>query len=52
MAHVDYYFYFSIENSFSEDYVTEKLLHALKHYAIPVVYGGANLQDSCQTVFT
>ncbi|XP_050350036.1 alpha-(1,3)-fucosyltransferase C-like isoform X2 [Nymphalis io] len=38
----DYYFYFSLENSFSEDYVTEKLLTALQHSAIPVVYGAAN----------
>lgn len=38
----DYYFYLSFENSFCEDYVTEKLLTALKHYAIPIVYGGAN----------
>ncbi|XP_075973766.1 alpha-(1,3)-fucosyltransferase C-like [Anticarsia gemmatalis] len=38
----DYYFYLSFENSFSEDYVTEKLLHALQHYTVPIVYGGAN----------
>lgn len=38
----DYYFYFSFENSFTDDYVTEKLLTALNHFAIPVVYGGAN----------
>jgi alpha-1,3-fucosyltransferase len=38
----DYYFYLSFENSFSEDYVTEKLLHGLKYSAIPIVYGGAN----------
>lgn len=38
----DYYFYLAFENSFSEDYVTEKLLHALKHYTVPIVYGGAN----------
>lgn len=38
----DYYFYFAFENSLSEDYVTEKLLHALQHYTVPVVYGGAN----------
>ncbi|RVE51644.1 hypothetical protein evm_003776 [Chilo suppressalis] len=37
-----YYFYLAFENSFSEDYVTEKLLHALKNNAVPVVYGGAN----------
>lgn len=38
----DYYFYLSFENSFSEDYVTEKLMISVDHYAIPVVYGGAN----------
>lgn len=38
----DYYFYLAFENSFSEDYVSEKLLNALQHFAVPVVYGGAN----------
>lgn len=38
----DYYFYFSFENSFTEDYVTEKILHPLQHYGVPVVYGTAN----------
>lgn len=38
----DYYFYFSFENSFAEDYVTEKLGTALLNYAVPVVYGEAN----------
>lgn len=38
----DYYFYLSFENSFAEDYVTEKLLNALQNYAVPIVYGGAN----------
>lgn len=38
----DYYFYLAFENSFSDDYVTEKLLNALEHFAVPVVYGGAN----------
>ncbi|XP_075973767.1 alpha-(1,3)-fucosyltransferase C-like [Anticarsia gemmatalis] len=37
-----YYFYLSFENSFSEDYVTEKLLHAVENDAIPIVYGGAD----------
>lgn len=42
MVEKDYYFYLSFENSFAEDYVTEKLLQALKIYVIPVVFGGAN----------
>ncbi|CAH2106209.1 unnamed protein product [Euphydryas editha] len=42
MIEKDYYFYLSFENSFAEDYVTEKLLHPLKNYAVPIVYGGAN----------
>lgn len=37
-----YYFYLSFENSFAEDYVTEKLLIALNHNMIPIVYGGAD----------
>lgn len=37
-----YYFYLAFENSICEDYVSEKLLHALNHFAVPVVYGGAN----------
>lgn len=38
----DYYFYLAFENSLSEDYVTEKLFTSLEHFAVPVVYGGAN----------
>lgn len=38
----DYYFYLAFENSFSEDYVTEKLLYALDHFTVPVVFGGAD----------
>uniref|UniRef100_A0A2A4J738 Fucosyltransferase n=1 Tax=Heliothis virescens TaxID=7102 RepID=A0A2A4J738_HELVI len=42
MIETDYYFYLSFENSMSADYVTEKLLTALNHYAVPVVFGDAN----------
>lgn len=38
----NYYFYFAFENAISEDYVTEKILYALDHYTVPVVYGGAD----------
>lgn len=38
----DYYFYLSFENSLSEDYVTEKLLTALNHYAVPIVLAAGN----------
>lgn len=37
-----YYFYFSFENSLSEDYVTEKILYPLENYAVPIVFGGAD----------
>ncbi|XP_069365249.1 alpha-(1,3)-fucosyltransferase C-like isoform X2 [Maniola hyperantus] len=37
-----YYFYLAFENSISEDYVSEKILHALLHNTVPVVLGGAN----------
>ncbi|KAJ8728292.1 hypothetical protein PYW08_016677 [Mythimna loreyi] len=42
MLETDYYFYLAFENSLTFDYVTEKVLHALQHYTIPIVYGGAN----------
>lgn len=38
----DYFFYMSLENSFAEDYVTEKLLTAVQYNIIPIVYGGAD----------
>lgn len=38
----NYYFYLSFENTFSEDYVTEKVMTAINNYAVPVVFGGAN----------
>lgn len=37
-----YFFYLAFENSFAEDYVTEKILRGLQYSAIPIVYGGAN----------
>lgn len=38
----DYYFYLAFENSFAVDYVSEKLLTAVEHYAVPIVFGGAD----------
>lgn len=38
----DYYFYLALENSFCEDYVSEKVLRALQYFAVPIVLGGAN----------
>lgn len=38
----DYYFYLSFENSLGKDYVSEKVLTALDHFAVPIVYGSAN----------
>lgn len=38
----DYYFYMSFENSFGEDYVTEKLLTALNSDTVPIVFGAAD----------
>lgn len=32
-----YFFYLALENAFSEDYVTEKIVHGLQNSAIPIV---------------
>lgn len=42
LVEVEYYFYLAFENALCEDYVTEKVLTATKHFAVPIVYGGAN----------
>lgn len=42
LMEAEYFFYLAFENSMSEDYVTEKLLTAAKHYTVPIVYGGAD----------
>lgn len=46
----DYYFFLAFENSFGEDYVTEKLLHGLQHFAVPIVFGKANYSRYVFTV--
>lgn len=38
----NYYFYLAFEDSIAADYVTNQLLTALRHYTVPVVFGGAN----------
>uniref|UniRef100_A0A2A4J121 Fucosyltransferase n=1 Tax=Heliothis virescens TaxID=7102 RepID=A0A2A4J121_HELVI len=38
----DYFFYLSLENSLSEDYVTEKVLTAFESDVVPIVYSGAD----------
>lgn len=37
-----YFFYLSFESILSEDFVSSALLKALKHFAVPIVLGGAN----------
>ncbi|XP_025074259.1 alpha-(1,3)-fucosyltransferase C-like [Pogonomyrmex barbatus] len=42
VAEPNYFFYLSFENSFCNDYVTEKLTNPLRYNIVPVVYGDAN----------
>lgn len=38
----EYYYYLAYERSHAEDYVTEEVLKAYDHYAVPIVRGGAD----------
>lgn len=40
-----YKFYLSFENTFCQDYITEKFFLAMNAGALPIVYGGANKLD-------
>ncbi|XP_052742650.1 alpha-(1,3)-fucosyltransferase C-like [Bicyclus anynana] len=42
MIEKDYFFYMAFENSFADDYVSEKVLLGYENYAVPIVYGAAN----------
>lgn len=42
MLEQNYKFYLSFENSFCDDYVTEKFFSVLRLNIVPVVFGGAN----------
>ncbi|KAL4713451.1 hypothetical protein ACJJTC_010436 [Scirpophaga incertulas] len=42
MADKKYYFQFVLEDSFAEDYVSDKLVKVLSYFTVPIVYGGAN----------
>ncbi|XP_063831723.1 alpha-(1,3)-fucosyltransferase C-like [Ostrinia nubilalis] len=41
----DYYYYLAYEDSNAEDYVTEEVLKAYHHNAVPIVKGGANYKQ-------
>lgn len=42
MLEQDYKFYLSFENSFCDDYVTEKFFSVLRLDVVPIVFGGGN----------
>ncbi|XP_057371281.1 alpha-(1,3)-fucosyltransferase C-like [Daphnia carinata] len=42
MLEQDYKFYLSFENSFCDDYVTEKFFSILQLEVVPIVFGGSN----------
>lgn len=48
----EYYFFLAYEKSFAVDFVTSKVLRALWHYTVPIVYGGADYSryGSCQPI--
>ncbi|KAJ2941176.1 hypothetical protein O0L34_g10408 [Tuta absoluta] len=37
-----YYFYFAFENSLAKDFVTEKVVKAVRNYVVPIVFGDAD----------
>lgn len=37
-----HHFFMAVENSMDKDFVTDKLLTALLHDTVPIVYGGAD----------
>lgn len=42
MVEKKYFFQLVLEDTFAEDYVSEKLVKALSYFTVPIVYGGAN----------
>lgn len=40
----NYSFYLAFENSFCDDYITEKLYNPLVYYMVPVVWGGESTE--------
>lgn len=46
----NYYFYLAFENAICEDFVTERVINALQHFAVPIVYGGANYSRYCMII--
>nr|XP_026490360.1 alpha-(1,3)-fucosyltransferase C-like [Vanessa tameamea] len=41
----EYFFYLVFENNLSEDYISKEILYPLLHYAVPIVYGGADYNN-------
>lgn len=52
MVERDYFFYFSLENSLCQDYVTEKFFNPLKRTVVPVVLGGGPINPDGSNDYT